>query len=352
MTVSLAGPTLCLTLGAASFLGVATLVRATVPWPDPILLRPKMTAFERVKDDVEVVIIGSSRSFRGIDPVALDDRLAERGHPLRTWNLAMGGMRRHEAAGLLRRVLALEPARLRLVVVEWGPWEATFDAPRNVWTDRSVFWHDGVGTRLAVAGALEEETPWSERLTAAGTHVALFLHRLSSYGRALDVFAARTGADGPTNRLQARVVRDMIRRRGYRAHGVVSPAPHAPGFLAELDEWAAEVARIDRENDISIATAPAAARALDVQLEAIRAAGAEAIFITGPGAEATPEAHSLARAGRLELFFPLNSPSRHPVLYENERHFERLHLNDAGAEAASRLLADLLADHLDQDRTR
>ncbi len=348
MIASLARAATPVALALASFLTVSSLVRRAVPWPDPLLLRPKMEAFEREKDDVDVVLIGSSRTFRGIAPDVLDERLAARGHPLRSWNLAVGGMRRHEAAGLLRRVLERAPPRLRVVLIEWGPWEATFDAPRNVWTDRSAAWHDATGTRLAIAGALELDLPISERLGIASRHAALFLHRLSAYGRGGDVLRAWTGRDRPANPTHRRVVDDLIRRRGYRSQRVVSGATHAPRFAAELDRWREEVADIDAVHRLDVAESPAAAAAREAQFAAVRAAGAEPIVFTGPGAEATPGAFSLERAGRLPTFFPLNSPNLHPALYLAEHHFERLHLNDDGAAAASRILADLLADHLER----
>src|SRR5690606_37875443 len=103
---------------------------------------------------------------------------------------------------------------------------------------------------------------------------------------------------------------------------------------------------IDAANRLDEESGGVALAALEAQLEAVRAAGAEAIFITGPGAEATPAAYTLARRGHLPAFFPLNSPNLHSDLYRPELHFERLHLNDAGAAVASRILADLLAEHL------
>lgn len=80
-----------------------------VPSVEPPLLAERLSEFRKAADSYDVLFFGSSRVFRGIDPKVFDAEMAERGHPLRSYNLGFPAMRPHELNALLRRVLQERP---------------------------------------------------------------------------------------------------------------------------------------------------------------------------------------------------------------------------------------------------
>ena len=109
---------LALLLGLALHLGVAAAVRSAIPWPLDAAWRAKVHAFRAEKDSFEGVVIGSSRVLRGVRPDILDAGLSTPSHPVRTFNLGVAGMRGWEARELQSQILAMNPERLRWIVVE------------------------------------------------------------------------------------------------------------------------------------------------------------------------------------------------------------------------------------------
>src|SRR5262245_19965519 len=79
-------------IAVVSFGIVAIGLRQLVPWPEEYGLRAKYDWYRDHKDEFDGVFIGSSRVFRGFDPLVVDGELATRGVPARTFNLGVGGM--------------------------------------------------------------------------------------------------------------------------------------------------------------------------------------------------------------------------------------------------------------------
>ena len=78
----------------------------------------KLHHFEEHKDSFDAVFFGSSMVMRGVMPRVFDAALRDRGHEIRSFSFALGGMTPHEANSVIRQVLAMEPRRLRYVFVE------------------------------------------------------------------------------------------------------------------------------------------------------------------------------------------------------------------------------------------
>lgn len=336
-------------LCAAAFLAVAAGVRRLVPWPEEYGLRAKMEHLAAHKDELDLVFVGSSRVFRAFDPRVFDAALSAAGHPLRSFNLGVGGMRAFEQDYVLGRLLALEPARLRWVLLEGGEWDPAFDYSFNAFSWRSVGWHALPQTLDAVTAALRDARPLRERLRLARTHVELFLTRLSAYGQGREVLAAWLGGGGD-ERGRSLERHELEQGRGFkaaeeqaRASGeAADPWRDPAGYRAQVEAIVA-AGRTDAE-PATLARVPRAA--LRRERDETRARGIELLHVLPPGLEAAPVRWALARRGEILVLLDADRPERYPELFAQESRFDPKHLNARGAERFSLLLAEAFLRHL------
>ena len=83
-------------------------------FPRPIgWISPKVHRFTEKKDDVDIIFVGSSRIYHGIEPKVFDQTLDASGHQWRSFNAAMDGMTTAEGFAVLRRLVALHRLTLR-----------------------------------------------------------------------------------------------------------------------------------------------------------------------------------------------------------------------------------------------
>jgi hypothetical protein len=80
---------------------------------------------------------------------------------------------------------------------------------------------------------------------------------------------------------------------------------------------------------------------------AVRALGAEPIFILSPATKPRCEVHEAHRQGLLPNLLAIDDARKYPRVYQIENRFDAEHLNRAGAEIYTRLLADRFAEYLD-----
>jgi hypothetical protein len=115
----------------------------------------KLAHLEEHGDDYEVIFIGSSRTFRGVDPGAFDARMAELGIELRSFNLGIQGMFAYELEAVLDRVVAMDLTSLRLILVAPDVFQADLETEITS-SPRVVAWHDPAETAAALRRALDQ----------------------------------------------------------------------------------------------------------------------------------------------------------------------------------------------------
>lgn len=346
---------LCIAISVASFLLVARAIRALRPWPSEYGQRAKFEYFADHKDEFEAIFVGTSVTAYGVVPQVFDEVLRERGRPMRSFNFGVGAMSTLEADHLLRRVLELEPASLEWVFVESAGWDPRLYYVSNLFAARTVRWHDVLHTRYAIeclprivgAPSAKDGPYW--KWWTAWTHLLLMGVNLANVSQGTAIVRALLSLDAdevlPTRE-------DLERLAGYVDLDVIEGdewRKRRERFLAEQRRYYARVAAIDGAN----ASFPPVQRhanlgALADQLAAITAAGARAVYYSGPRTAPTPMSFSLERAGLIPNFLAFNQPAKYPELYEPAAHFDPNHLTRAGAEAFTRLLATEFADTIDR----
>lgn len=334
-------------LAVAAFLALAAVQRRALPWPREFGLRAKVEHLARSGARYDVLVVGSSRTYRGVDPAALDAAAAQAGHPVRSFNLALPGMTMFEADRLLRHVLDEGLARPRVALIEALPWEAGEDWARNAFSARSVQWHTPAHTALAIAAlGREPRTSTARRLALAFAHVRAAAWALSSHGQG----PRWLGADADPYAPDARTI---ARGAGFVALEDASrpsvPRRHA-AFLADPGAYAAHLRRVTSPRAGAGRAAGYALGALRAQQRALAAHGVRSVYFTTPTTFAVGWAEVLADAGHLPDLLAHHGPSRVPELYEPQVRFDREHLDREGARRFSERLGRALARTLGAPR--
>jgi hypothetical protein len=139
----------------AAFALARGLIDRAAGWEPDGEVAVKLAHLEEHGDQYDVIFIGSSRTFRGVDPAAFDARLSELGTDVRSFNLGIQGMFAYELEAVLDRVLSLDLASLRMVVVAPDVFQADLETEITT-SARVVAWHGATETAAAVRRALDQ----------------------------------------------------------------------------------------------------------------------------------------------------------------------------------------------------
>lgn len=127
--------------------------------------------YARNHRDFDVVFLGSSFTAHQVDALVFDQRCAERGHPLRSINLAQPGAPFYRVDDELRRVLALRSGRLRFIIMDLRAAPAELrDEDRN--TAQAIRWHTPLQTRRVLRRLWSADLPARIRRDNALAHLS------------------------------------------------------------------------------------------------------------------------------------------------------------------------------------
>ncbi len=356
-TPPLGKASLFLALGLAGLGAVAAFVYPLVPFPEERAMRAKYEYFAAHKDELDAVYIGSSRVLRGIDPRLVDADLAARGRPFRSFNFGLDGMMALESDFVMRKLLELEPARLRYVLFEANTWYAGYDAKPGIpgtdpHSQRSVYWHTVPQTIKALETLWLSDEPAWERLRFAGTHVETMAWKLVSYGQGTRIFAKLTGSDA--DEISAEISVDVIADgRGYQPMEGLTDKFHTEGrevFLTPQAQakYPEMITAIPAANAAGSTLATYNFPALRTQQEVVSSHGAELIYVVMPTVRGTPDPLALRAGGHVPVLFHFNDPEKYTSLFAFDRRHDIGHLSRLGTEELSLLIASSLADEMER----
>jgi len=331
---------------ALAFLAFATgsaLVHALLP----LEVNAAWEELRARKDECEVLFLGTSRTERGIDLPRIEAELGRAGVPLRCAKLAVSGARTLEQDFLLRQVLALEPRRLRWIVLEAGPVGRTLpeqsdfaDAHETVHA-RLLQWHTPRQTARALHSVWRAPLTLEQRLWWTGEHVELCLRNVTNLGALADRWI-----EAP-RRARAQTAKDEAWRLASGA-GEEAPANRMvidPSRYPERARKFAEslVRLVQEQNALPVALEEVDAGLYVEQARVAEGAGVTLVHLTLPAGEGSPEPLALGALGRVPRLLHFNDPARFPELFQAQARFDAGHLNEAGAALLAPLLAEALA---------
>ncbi len=337
-------------LALAAFVGTAAAIRKATPWPEEYGLRPKRDWFVEHKDEFDVLFLGTSRTFRGIDPRIVDAELAAAGvtgeaGPLRSFNFGVGGMLRFETDYVLDELLEARPARLRIVVIEGDPWDPATDFLNNTFSSRSVFWHDLERTRLALHSVQLMDKPLGESWRISWIHIQLCAMKMLSMGQGTRIPASWFGESiDPFQRSLS--YSQIAEAAGYQPYeAFIAPGPTTWDQLLDNDPEHAKsiMGRVRAANDRPPELERYNLRALEAQEARVRDAGARMVVLLVPGDLGGSEESALAQRGDVEHLLDFNRPERYPQYWARGARIEDFHLTRSSAVELSKSVAAELA---------
>jgi hypothetical protein len=326
--------------------------RRFLPMPDLDGIKSKLEYFEMHRDELDAVFIGSSRTRHGVMPLVFDTVMAEAGRPVRTLNLGVNGMVPPEELWMVRRVLALKSRPLKWIFVEMAGYRATGDTS----TMRKVHWRDLTETsRLARANwrlaCAQKNKPldvpaqwgksWKRRVKQLPPAVVALVRFTENFAPQLTaLFRNEAGLgfavyreepdDGPDE-----IIPPIGQSRGYQPCADTLTKPEA---LDKFRKALATASRPGGQKDNAFAE-----QAYHEVFAQVRAAGVTPVCYVTPALRGV-DFFAPQPAG--ETVFAFNDPGKFPDFYRPAWRIDTDHLNDAGAEAFTRLLAARFAEQL------
>lgn len=326
---------------AAAFLATSRAIAALLAFPEVPIVTAKLDEFARRAPSVDTLFIGTSRTYRGIDPELFDRFAAEAGRPTTSFNLGIDALYAPEDRFVCERVFTGD-RRLSWVFLEIGRFTQAFeDAERN---ERSIYWHDWERTS-AIAHSLAEGArrwrggwrkalaDWADRAGRSGDHLLLFALRSTSFGRGAAALAKRLGE--PVAAAGVDVL--GLRRDGFvPIDRPVVEFRTQEGFVTEpLDVFDGQLAERRERPARALALDAAAQRNLDGILALVRAAGARPVLVIPP---TTSPLRPVPAVGADVLVLDFSDPQEWPELFRREHRADAEHVNVAGAAVFTRAL--------------
>lgn|GEM_PF-339116 len=342
-------------LNGLVFLAMLTLscvvLNRRLPYPDIPTAGEKIRYLALHGRQYDTLFTGSSRVNFQILPSIFDQTLAARHKPSKSFNAGILGMRPPEQGFYLEQVLRQPHDGLRWVFIELTSLEARTPKSRTG-SARFAYWHDGrrmgllwtwcQGEWAALRAASTTEHPASmaerwEPLSVWLGHVPPFLRRSANLGRAS--YLAEQWVLSASERAKQR---NKWRALGKDRDGwMPSGSPEVMNDqdrAAYQESYEARLAQPARHfHD------PGSDAATRAMLEAVVHSGATPIFFVPPMTTEKIYYPPADLAGNM-IIWDFSDPRRYPELFEAKYHLDPIHLNTAGSELFTRILAQQFAE--------
>jgi hypothetical protein len=327
-----------------------------LPFPEIPLVRDKIEYLARHGDEYDVLFLGSSRMHSHIMPWVFDQVAGENGVPVKSFNAGVAGMRSPEDQYVLEEILRRPHRRLRWVFVELSRLNTEVAGED---TARFGYWHDTVRlwmiTRRLRGMAMErlEKNPtatfrerweiWRQTAEQFDEHARQWVMRAVHLGRGMealnDWLSAPTHEYTPGKSLGAKHDGWMAMDRGGRpAIEGVALASYQAGYRDRL----AKPAEKERGDPVSQS-------ALERLLSTVVQGGARPVLVVPPTTSAFNFYPTEARERELTIL-DFSDVQQNAALFAPERRINWDHLNSAGAELFSQILAQRFAELAKQPR--
>jgi hypothetical protein len=348
--------TLNVGIGALAFvLACAALNRLlSAPKIDPVV--PNLGFFREHRDDFDTLFIGSSHVHHQIAPAIFDRTMRAAGHPTRAFNLGLNGMVPPENFYLMDQVLKTKPRNLKWVFVELGELE-TKPYPGSEQTSRVLYWHDWKRTLLLLRAILEADPKDGAVALLPGMGGTFASRPGTLEKRNLLFFHSVLFAKNFANVGQRSALARWVRWLWKKELPSKDIGPNGDGYTpvnkkvmaTEATSDASDLQRMDETETrfVSAVTASAYREMADD----VRRSGAVPIFLVTPNAGQT-RLGLLPEFGMAAAVMSFNNAKQYPELYRKEMRFDPDHLNGAGSENFTRLLAEEFLRRLQQGQIR
>jgi hypothetical protein len=309
-----------------AFFASSAVIRQWAPEPNVVYYSERMAAFAPDKDDYTVLFVGSSRFRSAIDPALFDTLTSGAGHPTRSFNFGLPGLRLQELDYVVRQIRDLKPAALEWVFIE--PWFKVNLKPANLKKRRVIHYHDLPATLLALRTIRHLPPTGFGRLYHSRQILQHFAYRETNQGLALSLIGDFYRGGSPARvELMQRVAegRGYYKREGSTLHG--AERRRYEGLVAE---WPSIYRRQPLAPDVAHQLAPT--------IRQVETTGARPVILFAPS---TAIPFELVLPGEAAApIIRLDDIDRHPELFAREHRWDVEHTNHRGAQLTTTALAD------------
>jgi hypothetical protein len=335
-----------------AFVVAVSLLSKIIPSPaipaNVVFVGPKYEYYKAHKDEYNALFFGSSRVYSHVIPDVFDaevsgtssDLLADKvladRLKVNSYNFGIPAMRAIDSAVLIEEVLADPPKDLKWVFFE-SILDKGYEPIPNARTQRAMYWHTWENTRLAAQYILTSDESLTSKAVLLSSHLLPFLYQQMNVGRLFNqVLPSRLSAE------ELAVTAEFTANEGY--YGLTDPAdPQRLDFLQNQSAYAEQVATLKAVQATPLADDPYLSANKQMLLarvsQTIRNAGAEPIFLEPPSLHPVNDFQAAQKLGTIDKLLSYKDPNRFPRLYSPEQRHDADHLNAAGSEEFTRLVA-------------
>ncbi len=332
----------CLLAVSLTALGAtASGIHSLLPWPNKHSLQDKLDYFEAHKDDFDAIYVGSSQVLYSLVPAHIDAALERRGLAFSSFNFGALGMDAWATEALLNDILAMQPKRLRWVVLEWRPYLLSEYGEADPVTDRERRWHRLPIVTELLSGLVTHplnSVPWA----SVRRHTKGLLSAWGNVGEG-PALLAHWNDQGSARQREALELLEQGRGHQPRWRDVLQEDKKRAEFLGDGTEYGQQLEQLVARNSATGSVPSMVTRGLERQRLLFSSAGVERIPLILPEMLARPMAFHLAAKGELPGLLAFNRPRAYPALYELTARSDPTHLGRQGANLMGTLMAQALA---------
>ncbi|MFK8183706.1 MAG: hypothetical protein AB8B99_10045 [Phormidesmis sp.] len=323
-----------------AFLVAAFLLNRIIPSPtipsNVVFIGPKYEYYQAHKDDYNALFFGSSRIYSHVIPDVFDETAQSAGVDVNSYNFGVPAMRAIDSAVLLKEVLKNPPKDLQWVFFE-SILDKGYEPIPNARTYRAIYWHNWENTRFAARYILTSDESLPKKAVLLTSHLIPFLYHQLNVGRVFNQVLPSELSAG-----EQAVAAEVRATEGYYALQDEND-PKRQAFLANQSAYAEQVAALSEmqaQPDTQDYLSENKQALLREVTQAIRAAGAEPIFVEPPSLHMVNDFQAAQQVGAIDTLLSYKDPNQFPQLYGVEQRADADHLNDAGSRVFTRLLAE------------
>lgn len=294
------------------------------------------------------LFVGSSRTYRHIDPAVFDQEMAAGSERTHSFNLGVPANSFPKTAVTVKQILAHNPDGLQTILFELTPFSIGWMQEDNYLTRRQIYWVDVDTLLYQLRSMWQSDTALGGKIRNSGLQIATLIHKYSNFGLGDDILDyyltdnfrdgryLGPGGDGFYSLETAMETgKEENRRIWSQRRGELLANPRSLSEGAELNRLAFDEPASMRE--LTVTQVKKLAEMQDLAEEQ----GVTLYYYLPPRMNdrayrsLMPVYFSLDPGERLNL----GDPGQNPEFYSLANSFDMTHLNDKGAREFTQVLA-------------
>ncbi|MEM7768181.1 MAG: hypothetical protein AAF253_11940 [Pseudomonadota bacterium] len=335
-------------LGLATFLAIALLIsawhRSSAPRPPVAVMDEKLADYAQAAGTYDIVFLGSSQTFRHVDPAVVDAGLAQCGHPLRSYNFGIPALREPELRYMAEQIVEA-PEKPALVVVQ-NPIRAE-TVFSNMMSGRGRYFRGGDHTGAALKDVQCYTGRRQGQARSLFNNLRVMLAEAFGLGRLAETFVPTDPPEPPTYNEAYRTNAGFYPVDQDGSDHIVDRLETSPMTAADLEQG--------RAGEGFVAPAGSAtcrARQLTETLDLFQAAGVQVAYFVSPApkdlAHDRPITAAMADLNPDLPILDFNTLDRADRYFDPALWYDAAHMNGAGAATLSADIAEALCTVMDE----